>query len=276
MRVTLHGTRGSVGRAGPATVRYGGDTSSVEVVADDGTTLVLDAGSGIVHCRAAGQTGGRIDVLLTHLHMDHIQGLGFFAPLRLAEVDVHLWGPVSTTHSLSARLSRYLSPPLFPVRLRELPSLTVHDLSPGTVEIGPFTVTADFVIHPGPTHGFRLSADGSTLAYLPDHEPALGNGRVPADPDWISGFDLVQGVDLLLHDAQYTEAEYRERVGWGHSTLAHTLDLAEAAGVGRLVTFHHAPDHSDALIDQIHDEAREERARGVPFEPGHTGAAYEL
>jgi ribonuclease BN (tRNA processing enzyme) len=248
----------------------------VEVVADDGTTLVLDAGSGIVHCRAAGQTSGRIDVLLTHLHMDHIQGLGFFAPLRLAEVDVHLWGPVSTTNSLSARLSRYLSPPLFPVRLRELPSLTVHDLAPGTVEIGPFTVTADFVIHPGPTHGFRLSADGSTLAYLPDHEPALGNGRVPADPAWISGFDLAQGVDLLLHDAQYTEAEYRERVGWGHSTLAHTLDLAEAASVGRLVTFHHAPDHSDALIDRMHDEAREERARGIPFEPGHTGAAYAL
>ena len=271
MRVRFHGTRGSVGRAGPATVRYGGDTSAVEVVDGGGAVLLLDAGSGIVHASCSTQTDGRIDVLLTHLHMDHIQGLGFFRPLFEEGVDVHLWGPVSTTTPLSRRLARYLSPPLFPVRLRDLPRVTVHDLAPGTVAIGPFTVAADFVIHPGQTYGYRIRSGRRTVAYLPDHEPALGHGRVPSDPRWTSGHDLAAGVDLLIHDAQYTDEEYPSRVGWGHSTLDHALAFAASAGVGRLVTFHHEPDHSDEEIDEHHAEMRRRRPDAVPFEPGLAG-----
>lgn len=276
MRVKLNGTRGSVGRAGARTVRYGGDTSSVEVTAPDGSTLVLDAGSGVVHSDCSAQEGGRIDVLLTHLHMDHIQGLGFFRPLFEPDVEVHLWGPVSTTGSLTARLSRYLSPPLFPVRLRELPSVTVHDLEPGTVEIGPFTVSADFVIHPGPTYGYRVESEGRALTYIPDHEPALGPGRVPSDPRWTSGHDLAAGADVLIHDAQYTDDEYLRKVGWGHSTLLHALGFAAQAGVGRLVTFHHEPDHSDEEIDRQYDEVRERLPSTVPFLPGLAEATFEV
>ncbi len=276
MNVTLCGTRGSVGRAGPTTVRYGGDTSSVEVHAHDGTRLVLDAGSGIVHADSASQTSGRVDVLLTHLHMDHIQGLGFFGTLFEPDVEVHLWGPVSSTRSLTARLARYLSPPLFPVRLRDLPSVVVHDLEPGTFEIGAFTITADFVIHPGQTYGYRVEAGGRSLAYLPDHEPALGTGAIPRDPRWVSGFDLAHGVDVLLHDAQYTDEEYLDRVGWGHSTLSHATDFAELAEVGKLVTFHHEPNHSDEEIDRHHAEVRQRRAPAVPFQPGLAGAEIEI
>lgn len=276
MRVKLNGTRGSVGRAGLATVRYGGDTSSVEVTASDGSTLVLDAGSGVVHSSCSTQRDGRIDVLLTHLHMDHIQGLGFFVPLFDPNVEVHLWGPVSTTQSLTARLSRYLSPPLFPVRLRELPSTFVHDLPPGTVEIGPFTVSADFVIHPGQTYGYRVESEGKVLTYIPDHEPALGTGKVPADHRWTSGYRLAAGADVLIHDAQYTDEEYPAKVGWGHSTLGHALALAAMAGVGLLVTFHHEPNHTDEEIDRQYAEVKKARSSPVSFLPGLAGATFEV
>ncbi len=276
MRVKLNGTRGSVGRAGPTTVRYGGDTSSVEVTSEDGETLILDAGSGVVHADVADMTSGRVDVLLTHLHMDHIQGLGFFRPLFESDVEVHMWGPVSTSKSLTARLARYLSPPLFPVRLRDLPAVEVHDLAPGTTRIGPFDVSADFVIHPGQTYGYRVETEGRRLTYLPDHEPALGGAHIPDEPRWTSGFALAEGADLLIHDAQYTDAEYPERVGWGHSTLTQALDFAELAGVGRLVTFHHEPNHSDEEIDRHHSEVGAARASSVRFEPGLAGTIYEV
>lgn len=276
MKVTLCGTRGSVGRAGPATVRYGGDTSSVEVEARDGSRIVLDAGSGIVHAASASQTSGRVDVLLTHLHMDHIQGLGFFGTLFEPAVEVHLWGPASTSHSLTARLSRYLSPPLFPVRLRDLPSVLVHDLEPGTFDIGPFTISADSVIHPGQTYGYRIESDGRSLGYLPDHEPALGNGRVTDDPQWLSGYEIAHRVDVLIHDAQYTDDEYPARVGWGHSTLAHAIAFAEVTEARRLVTFHHEPNHTDEEIDRHHDEVKARRTSVVSFEPGLAGAVLDV
>lgn len=276
MRVRLNGTRGSVGRAGPTTVRYGGDTSSVEVTSTDGSVLVLDAGSGIVHAACANQSRGRIDVLLTHLHMDHIQGLGFFGPLFEPEVEVHMWGPVSTSKTLTTRLARYLSPPLFPVRLRDLPSVTVHDLEPGSVDIGPYSVTADFIIHPGQTFGYRIESEGRTIAYLPDHEPALGTGHIPSDPRWTSGHELADGVNLLIHDAQYTDEEYPDRIGWGHSSLSQALDFAQLASVEKLITFHHEPNHSDEQIDRHHAEVKARRSSSVPFEPGLAGASLDV
>lgn len=253
MKVTLWGTRGSLAAAGPDTVDYGGDTSAVEVLIDDETALVLDAGSGIRRLSNSLAPFKRIDVLLTHLHMDHIQGLGFFKPLMEAESEVHLWGPAAPRLSLEQRLSRYLSPPLFPVRLRDLANVYVHDLDPGRITIGAATIDADYVCHPGLTFGYRIEAAGRSLAYLPDHEPALGVDEFPSAPEWTSGFDLVAGADLLIHDAQYTVDEFERLRQNGHSTPDYAIGLAEAGGARRVLMFHHDPLRRDAELQELVD-----------------------
>jgi phosphoribosyl 1,2-cyclic phosphodiesterase len=264
VRIRLWGTRGSLASPGPATVRYGGNTACVEVRADDGTLLILDAGTGI---RALGETipreTRRLDMLLTHLHMDHIQGLGFFEPFHRPDLEVHIWGPPSTTLDLRTRLTRYLSPPLFPVRLRDMgATMSFHDVPAEPFSVGGFEIRGALISHPGATVGYRIAENGSTLAYLPDHEPALGVRDFPEDPAWTSGFDLAVGAEVLIHDSQYTEAEYPDHVGWGHSSIPQALAFARLAGVEQLVTFHHSPDRSDAEIDRILAEARD----GQPFD----------
>ncbi len=255
MNITLWGTRGSLASPGPDTVRYGGNTSCVEVRNDAGRLIVLDAGTGIRRLVPRLPDGvTRVDVLLTHLHMDHIQGLGFFDALYDPELDVHIWGPATAQLDLFTRLTRYLSPPLFPVRLRDLDcTLHVHDVHEGPLDVPGFTVTAARTCHPGLTLGYRIEADGRTLAYLSDHEPMLCARGFALGPEWISGHDLAADADLLVHDAQLTDEEYEERVGWGHSTLAHAARFAAAANARRLVPFHHDPGHDDALIDALYD-----------------------
>ena len=280
MQVTLWGTRGSLATPGPEMARYGGNTSCVGVVGREGTVLVLDAGTGIRPLAATIPASlRRIDILLTHLHMDHIQGLGFFAPLYRPDVEVHIWGPGSATLRLQARLMRYLSPPLFPVNLSELPcKLTFHDISSREIDIGEFRVRSALVCHPGPTVGYRISApDESILTYLPDHEPALGVLRFPSLPRaWTSGGELAAGADLLIHDSQYSAAEYPSHCGWGHSSLNQTLDFGTLTEVKQLVPFHHDPNHTDADLDRLIVEAVEERKPGYRVTPGLEGAIFEL
>jgi len=278
MRVTVWGTRGSLPTPGPETTRYGGNTSCVEVRGRDGSIVVLDAGTGI---RRLGATIGpevrRIDLLLTHLHLDHIEGLGFFAPLFRRGLEVHIWGPASTTLDLRARLTRYLSPPIFPVRLRDLPcNLELHDVvSIDRLRIGELEIRAALVCHPGPTVGFRISEGEASLAYLPDHEPALGAIDFPRDPEWTSGFELACDAGLLIHDAQYGHEEYAERIGWGHSELRDLLAFATAARAARVVPFHYDPSHTDAELDRRFDAARR---TPLPFDfvPALEGATFEL
>jgi phosphoribosyl 1,2-cyclic phosphodiesterase len=257
VKVKFWGTRGSLASPGPETVRYGGNTPCVEVRNANGDLLILDAGTGI---RRLGATladhADRIDILLTHLHSDHVQGLGFFDPLFRMQRGVHVWGPRSINHSVEARLGRILAPPLFPIHLRDMPGrLGVHELPLGEFEIGAFRITAALVCHPGPTVGYRISADGATLCYIPDHEPALGSCRFPTDPAWTSGFGIAEDADVLIHDAQYTAKEYRSRVGWGHSAIDDAVAFAALCGVTRLLAFHHDPSHDDDEIDRMLDAA---------------------
>lgn len=252
MRIRLWGTRGSVASPGADTVRYGGNTACVEV-RTGAALIVLDAGTGIrplgVRLR---DFSGRIDLLLSHLHLDHLQGLGFFEPCFRSDVELHIWGPASTTADLAERLARYLSPPLFPVRLRNLGGRVVlHDVPRNPFEVGDALVLGQPIIHPGPTVGYRITDGSGSLAYLPDHEPALGAPRYPMPPDWTSGHDLAAGVDVLLHDTQYTADEYATRVGWGHSSIDQTWEFARQAEVGQLVTFHHDPSHDDEQLDGL-------------------------
>ncbi len=276
MKVTLWGTRGSLAAAGPETVRYGGNTACVEVRADDGRLIILDAGSGIRRLgMVVGHSEPRIDIFLTHLHMDHLQGLGFFGPFFVGTGEVHIWGPPSMTTDLRTRLGRYLSPPLFPVRVRDLGSrLILHDAPATPTRIGPFVIEAALIIHPGPTIGYRICQGSQRLAYLPDHEPALGDRGFPSSGRWTSGHDLAAGADLLIHDAQYTLDEYATRVGWGHSSIDDVLAFAELASVDRLVTFHHDPAHDDDALDALHRTMRE-RSR-IHVEPGREGMSLTL
>ncbi len=280
MLVTLWGTRGSLATPGPETARYGGNTSCVAVRGRDGTLLVLDAGTGI---RRLGVTLDdavrRIDLLLTHLHMDHIQGLGFFAPLYRPGLDVHIWGPAGSRSSLRERLMRYLSPPLFPVGLRELPcELTLHEVPCEDVDIGEFRVSSALVCHPGPTVGYRIvDGAGAVLAYLPDHEPALGASPFPSLPRaWTSGAALAAEADLLIHDSQYGGHEYPTHVGWGHSSLEQSFDFATLVEAKHLVLFHHDPAHTDADLDRLIDEAIAAAPRGYRVTPGREGATFEI
>jgi len=261
VKVTVWGSRGSIASAGPETVRYGGNTACVSVESDDAICL-LDAGSGLRRAGIAFAADPRqVHLMLTHLHMDHIQGLGFFRPLFDPRRSVHIWGPPSTTQDLRTRLTRYLSPPLFPVRIRDLGAqVELHDapLEPWTVD--GLELRAASVIHPGQTLGYRIASGGRAVAYLPDHEPALGS---PIErPPWTSGYDLAAGTDVLLHDAQYTTPEYEERIGWGHSSVEQAVAFADLAGAERLVLFHHEPDHADAVVDGMLEEARSARRRG--------------
>jgi len=275
VRATFWGTRGSLASPGLDTIRYGGNTCCVEVRNDADDLVVLDAGTGIRRLgHAIADDAPRVDVLLSHLHMDHIQGLGFFDCLYRDGFPVHLWGPASTTMSLRTRLSRYLSPPLFPVRLRDLPcDLTLHDVDFEPFDIGGFTVSCSLVCHPAPTVGYRLEADGVTLTYLSDHEPALGVRDFPPPPEWTSGYDLAHRADLLLHDTQYSEEEYETRVGWGHSTVDQAVAFAAAVEAKAYAPFHYDPTHDDATRDAMLAEATaalDGRCQVIPAREGDT------
>jgi ribonuclease BN (tRNA processing enzyme) len=277
VKATFWGTRGSLPSPRPGTTRYGGNTSCVEVRTGDGSVVLLDAGSGIHRLADFGPGVTRVDVLLTHLHMDHILGLGFFGALFQPDLEVNIWGPPSATLELRARLSRYLSPPLFPVRLTDLPcKLVLHDAPRGTFDLPSASVTADLVCHPGPTLGYRVEADGATLTYIPDHEPALGDRDFLASTAWTSGFSLMAGVDLLIHDSQYTDEEYPSHIGWGHSTISQTMALAEAAGVGTLAPFHHDPSHNDIQLDRLFSDAMEQQDWSFEFSPAREGTTLTL
>ena len=278
MKVTPYGVRGSLAAPGSATARYGGNTSCVRVTGPDGTVIVLDAGTGI---RALAlelpTTLSRVDVLLTHLHMDHIIGLGFFGPLYNSAMEVHIWGPASATLSLEARLRRYLAPPLFPVLLRDLPCrLELHHTGRSRFSIGPFQIRAARICHPGPTVGYRIETETSSLAYLPDHEPALGTRRFPVDPEWTSGFELAHDVDLLLHDAQYTREEYPGHAGWGHSTMHDALAFGQLAGVKHLAPFHHDPGRHDDALEKALAVALAEIKPDFPVTPAAEGRSFDL
>lgn len=279
MKVKLWGTRGSLATPDPDMARYGGNTSCVSVVGREGTVLVLDAGTGIRRLAASiSKDVKRVDILLTHLHMDHIQGLGFFSPLYRPDIEVHIWGPGSATMGLQARLMRYLSPPLFPVSLSELPRLTYHQVPTGECDIGEFRVCSALVCHPGPTVGYRISEPGgSVMTYLPDHEPALAALRFPYLPrEWTSGGTLAHGADLLIHDSQYSAAEYPGHCGWGHSSLNQTLDFGTLVEVKQLVTFHHDPDHTDANLDEMTAQAIDATQPAYQVTAGMEGAEFDL
>jgi len=254
MKVTFWGTRGSIPSFGEHSQIYGGNTACVSI-SEGKKLLILDAGSGLR--KLADQDFQRdfdeVHILLTHLHMDHIQGLGFFKMFFNPKASISIWGPPSHLASLKDRLHRYLSPPLFPVRMRDFTcQLQVNEVTYDSFEIGPFKINASPIIHPGPTLGFRISNGSHSVAYIPDHEPALGSKNFPSGPEWTSGYSLAKDADLLIHDSQFSDKEYQERIGWGHCTFKQALLFAQLAEVKRLELFHHDPSHNDQKLEELY------------------------
>ena len=259
MLVRIWGARGTLASPGAGTNRYGGNTSCIELRPASGGVVILDAGTGIreLGVRLVAEGVERVDILLTHLHVDHLEGLGTFAPLYQKGTEVHIWGPASPVASLGERVATYFSPPLFPVTMAEVPArVEFHNASETEWEIDGTRFVSHAIMHPGPTVGYRVEEDGSVLAYLTDHEPALGADLDTDAIEWISGFSIAHRADLLIHDCQYTPEEYTGRMGWGHTSTDQMATFAERSEVDRVLLFHHDPMHSDDLLEEMRDDVR--------------------
>jgi ribonuclease BN (tRNA processing enzyme) len=174
-------------------------------------------------------------------------------------------------------LNQYLSPPLFPIPLRDIPSkLNIHELGNTTMELGEFVITSEFISHPGPTLGYRIQQGSKAVCYLPDHEPIIGRSRLYPEDEWISGFDLAHGADLLIHDSQYNKKEYKTKPGWGHSSINLAARFCARTKAKRLVLFHHDPMHTDAQIQKMFGKLIKKTDYDFPIELAVQGMEIEV
>jgi phosphoribosyl 1,2-cyclic phosphodiesterase len=283
--LTFWGTRGSIPAPGALTARYGGNTPCIGLSNGRARQLVLDAGSGI---RALGhelmrRPGGlQVDILLSHTHWDHIQGLPFFKPLGAAGNSIAIYGAAQEGMPLAAILDRQMEPMVFPVPLHSLgASLTVTEIGEQAFEIEGFRVRSFRLRHPGTTLGYRLTptSGGRDLAYVTDNELGTG-GTYAVAADWRARLAAsLRDVDTLIHDAMYSEELLRSRAGWGHSSARQAVELAAECGARRLVLFHHEPEHTDDVIDRLVADAREHARRlrpGLEVEAAVEGATIRL
>ena len=286
MKVRFWGTRGSIPKPGPQTLRYGGNTSCVEVRSRSGVLILLDCGTG---AHALGQAllaeaGGprRGHVLIGHTHWDHIQGLPFLAPLFDAEFEWDIYGPRGVGPSIRDTLAGQMQYTYFPITLEQFTArVRYHDLAEGAFQIDDVRISAHYMNHPALTLGYRIEADGASVVYATDHEPhalALARGERPPQATEERQFaSFVDGADLLIHDAQFTRAEYETHVGWGHSPAEFAVDVAAAGRVRKLALFHHDPLRDDDGVDALVAQARRHAAgTGVEVFGAAEGLVIEL
>ena len=266
MRVCFWGTRGSIPKPGPTTLRYGGNTSCVEVSTADGTRVLLDCGTGayaLGRALAEEPTPVHGHILIGHTHWDHIQGFPFFAPLFVPGNVWEIYAPGGYGRQLEGCLAGQMAYEYFPITLEALNAeVRLHDLKEGVFELGSIRVTTQYLNHPALTLGYRLEADGATLVYATDYEPhalhPLGApaGTAPVHHEDRRHIRFLEGADLVIHDAQYTLAEFPAKAGWGHTPIERAVDYALLAHAKQLALFHHDPERPDKAIDRLCKKAR--------------------
>jgi diguanylate cyclase (GGDEF)-like protein len=262
LKVRFWGTRGSVPTPGPQTARYGGNTSCVEMRAQDGTIIVLDCGTGArllgLDLLKSASPPLRINLFIGHTHWDHIQGFPFFTPAFLPDTELNVFAPAGLQRTVEDALAGQMQYSYFPVTLRDLRS-RIHftELEEGFLRLGDVTIETQYLNHTAPTISFRISSGGATVAYVTDHEPfwnpSGSHFKHPGDQRHIA---FLNGVDFVIHDAQYSLEEYPGKIGWGHSTVDYATEIAMAAGVKQLALFHHDPLHDDEEIARMEGVAR--------------------
>jgi CheY-like chemotaxis protein len=284
MNVRFWGTRGSMAKPGPTTLRYGGNTSCVEIRSVDGTLVVLDCGTGahgLGHLlTAAGQPRCNGHLMITHTHWDHIQGFPFFAPLFVPGNTWDIYAPGALGQQLERTLAGQMEYNYFPVTLEQLGATTsYHDLAEGRFAVGGVSVVTQYLNHPALTLGYRLESGGVVIVYSVDHEPHAPNpaarraGEPPMHAEDRRHVEFLAEADLVIHDAQYTLDEYPQKTGWGHTPAEWAVDYAIAARARRLALFHHDPLRTDDAIDGLVDTCR--RRAGAAGSPLHVFAAAE-
>lgn len=258
VNIGFFGVRGSTPCAAAHHHRYGGNTSCVVLEAPGCAPVILDLGTGLRSFGDAWAAGTdepfRGHALVTHLHWDHVQGLPFFGPLLAEGCRLDVWGPGSGGRTLADAFDTFMNPPFFPVGVDDLAGdVCFHELNEGASRVGDAEVVCTAVPHIGDTVGYRVRfGDGPTVVYLPDHQQPL-DGSLGVDPAVVA---LCEGADVLIHDAQFTPEEFAAKPHWGHCTPEYAVSVAVAAGVGRLVLFHHDPQHDDATLDAMCAGAR--------------------
>lgn len=250
LNVTFYGVRGSTPCAGHATARYGGNTSCVVLERPGALPIIFDIGTGLRyfgdHQPIDGSFAGV--ALVTHLHWDHVMGLPFFVPVLREGASLDLFAPAQLEGPVHDVFDRLMRPPYFPVQMEQLPGrIQFHDAERATFTAAGAEVLARPVPHVGPTNGYRVNVDGLSVAYVSDHQQPL-DGSLSVDQGVL---ELADGVDLLIHDAQFTPAEFAHKAHWGHCTVEYALHVAREAGAKRLVLFHHDPVRHDDALDDI-------------------------
>ena len=274
------GTRGSIASPGPDTVKFGGNTPCLEIRVRDGRRFIFDAGTGIrplgVSMMDEGSTRDAV-VFLTHFHWDHIQGFPFFMPLYDADVSLRIIGPDQAHADIKELFATQMASINFPVPFTELSAKKeFSNLDGGVWEEDGFTVRAMRMRHPSFTVGHRIEYGGAALAYMPDNE--LAGEHYDVGEGWRKRLvDFLGDVDVLIHDAMFTDEEYGSKLDWGHSTFSQTVELAHEAGAKKVLFFHHDPRRSDQELSEIVDSHRTQAAaRGYSVEIDAAAERHEI